>query len=115
MRRIAAALIGALCFVRGAAAQPPPAQAPPPPHGMPPRAAPPRAAPKDAGAPDLAFLEYLGSWQGDDDEWIAIKEWDQDAVPKGKPGDAAGKPPGPPAQAKEPAPQQAGNDHEKSR
>jgi hypothetical protein len=106
MRRIAAALIGALCFVRGAAGQPPPTQAPPP------RATPPRAAaPNDTAAPDLAFLEYLGSWQGDDDEWIAIKEWDQDAAPKGKPPDVAGKPP---AKPKEPAPQQAGNDHEKS-
>ena len=87
MRRIAAALIGALCFVRGAAGQPPPTQAPPP------RATPPPGRAEDAAAPDLAFLEYLGSWQGDDDEWIAIKEWDQDAAPKGKPPDAAGKPP----------------------
>ena len=106
MRRIAAALIGALCFVRKTAGQPPPTQAPPP------RATLPRAAPRDAAAPDLAFLEYLGSWQGDDDEWIAIKEWDQDAAPKGKPPDAAGKPP--PVNPKEPAPQQAGNNHEKS-
>jgi len=113
MRRIAAALVGALCFVRGAAGQPPPAHAPPP-RAMPPRAAQPRA-PADAAAPDLAFLEYLGSWQGDDDEWIAIKEWDQDGAPKGKPPDAAGKPPVPPVQPKEPTPQQAGNDHEKSR
>jgi len=103
MRRVAAVLIGALCFMRGAAAQPPPAQP------APPRATPPRASsPKDA-APDLAFLEYLGSWQGDDDEWLAIKEWDQDAAPK----DAAAKPP-PPVKPNEPAPQQAGSDHEKS-
>jgi hypothetical protein len=113
MRRIAAAMIGALCFVRGAAGQPPPAQAPPP-RATPPRAAPPRAAPRDAAAPDLAFLEYLGSWQGDDDEWMAIKEWDQDVAPKGQPPDAAGKPPDSPVNPKEPAPQQAGNDHEKS-
>jgi hypothetical protein len=78
-----------------------------------PRAAPPRA-PTDAAAPDLAFLEYLGSWQGDDDEWIAIKEWDQDGAAKGKPPDAAGKPPAPPVKPQEPTPQQAGNDHEKS-
>jgi hypothetical protein len=45
---------------------------------------------------------------------VAIKEWDQDAVPKGKLADAADKPPAPPAKPKEPAPQQAGNDHEKS-
>jgi len=41
--------------------------------------------PKDA-APDLAFLEYLGSWQADDDEWLVIREWDkehpQDSKPK---------------------------------
>ena len=115
MRRIAAALIAALCFIRGAAAQPPP-PAQPPAHAMPPHVAPPRAAaPKDAAAPDLDFLEYLGSWQGNDDEWIAIKEWDQDALPKGKSPDAAGKPPDSPAKPKEPTPQQAGNDHEKSR
>ena len=100
MRRIAATLIGALCFVRGAAAQPPPA---PPPHS-PPRP----AVPKNA-VPDLAFLEYLGSWQGDDDEWLAIKEWDQDGASKGKPGDAAGKPGDPAA-----TPPQPGNDHDKA-
>jgi hypothetical protein len=104
MRRIATTLIGALCVARGASAQPPAsAQAPPPP------ATPPRAAlPKDA-LPDLAFLEYLGSWQGDDDEWLAIKEWDQDSAPK----DAAGKPQDSAAKPKEPAPQRAGNDHDK--
>lgn len=110
MRRIAAALIGALCFVRWAAAQPPPAQASPP-HATPPRAAPPRAPGlKSGAAPDLEFLEYLGSWQGDDDEWLAIKEWDQDAAPK----DATAAPPVPPAKPKAPAPQQAGKDHEKN-
>jgi hypothetical protein len=113
MRRIAAALIGALCFLRGVAAQPPPAQGVPR-ATPPPRTAQPRApSPKDA-APDLAFLEYLGSWQGDDDEWLAIKEWDQDAAPKGKPPDATAKPPAPPVKSKETAPQQAGSDHEKS-
>lgn len=25
-------------------------------------------------APDLAFLEYLGSWQEDDDEWLVVSE-----------------------------------------
>jgi hypothetical protein len=29
-------------------------------------------------APDLDFLEYLGSWQADDDEWWEIAEWDKD-------------------------------------
>ena len=105
MRRIAAVLIGALCFVRGAAAQAPPAQS------APPRPATPKSSPPPA-VPDLAFLEYLGSWQGDDDEWLAIKEWDQDAAPKGKPPDAKAK--APPVEPKEPAPQQAGSDHDKA-
>lgn len=26
--------------------------------------------------PDLDLLEYLGSWQGDDEEWLAVVEWD---------------------------------------
>lgn len=39
-----------------------------------------RAEARDAGetaddVPDLAFLEYLGSWQADDDEWLLIAEW----------------------------------------
>ena len=97
MRRIAAALIGALCFMRGAAAQPP-AQ-PGPPHTTLPRPAPPKNA-----VPDLAFLEYLGSWQGDDDEWLAVKEWDKDGAPKEKPPDAPGKPPDSAPKPKEPAP-----------
>ena len=29
-------------------------------------------------APDLDFLEYLGSWQADDDEWLEIAEWEKD-------------------------------------
>jgi hypothetical protein len=109
MRRIAAVVIGALCFARGAAAQPPPPAQTPPPRATPPRHAP----PKDA-VPDLAFLEYLGSWQGDDDEWLAIKEWDQDGAPKGKSPDAAGKPHDPAEKAKEPAPQRAGSDHDQA-
>jgi hypothetical protein len=28
--------------------------------------------------PDLDFLEYLGAWAGDDDEWLAIEEWQKD-------------------------------------
>jgi hypothetical protein len=99
MRRITAALIGALCFVRGAAAQPP----------LPPHATSPRPPAKNA-APDLDFLEYLGSWQGDDDEWLAIKEWDQDGASK----DAAAKPPDSAAKPTEPAPQRAGDDHDKA-
>ena len=26
-------------------------------------------------APDLDFLEYLGAWAEEDDEWLAIEEW----------------------------------------
>ena len=29
-------------------------------------------------APDLEFLEYLGAWAEDDDEWLAIEEWQKD-------------------------------------
>ena len=28
-----------------------------------------------APAPDLDFLEYLGAWAEEDDEWLAIEEW----------------------------------------
>lgn len=28
--------------------------------------------------PDLEFLEYLGAWAEDDDEWLAIEEWQKD-------------------------------------
>jgi hypothetical protein len=64
MRRIASALVaaGGLWLARGAPAQ--------------------EAAPPAADArPDLEFLEYLGSWQADDDEWLAIREWEQDNPP----------------------------------
>lgn len=32
----------------------------------------------EATAPDLDFLEYLGTWAEDDDEWLAIEEWTND-------------------------------------
>lgn len=35
----------------------------------------------EAGAPDLAFLEYLGSWQEDDAEWLIVAEWDGTDAP----------------------------------
>ena len=28
--------------------------------------------------PDLDFLAYLGSWQENDEEWLAVSEWDGD-------------------------------------
>ena len=33
--------------------------------------------PEEAG-PDLDFLEYLGAWAEEDDEWLAIEEWQRD-------------------------------------
>jgi hypothetical protein len=55
MRRLGATLltVGGLWLVPAAQAQEPPAEP-----GL-----------------DLDFLEYLGSWQGEDDEWLAIEEW----------------------------------------
>ena len=44
--------------------------------------------------PDMEFLEYLGSWQGDDEEWLAVSDWDANS-------DAQGKEPEPPREEKE--------------
>jgi hypothetical protein len=40
-----------------------------------------------APGPDLDFLEYLGAWAEEDDEWLAIEEWqkDDDAKPEEDP------------------------------
>lgn len=37
--------------------------------------------------PELDFLEYLGAWAEEDDEWLAIEEWQKDnvAVPEKDP------------------------------
>ena len=35
--------------------------------------------PQDPAAPDLDFLEYLGAWVEEDDEWLAIEEWRKDS------------------------------------
>jgi hypothetical protein len=32
----------------------------------------------EAPSPDLDFLEYLGAWAEEDDEWLAIEEWEKD-------------------------------------
>jgi hypothetical protein len=40
-----------------------------------------QAGPPPDAAPDLEFLEYLGSWQADDEEWLAIREWEKDNPP----------------------------------
>jgi hypothetical protein len=29
-------------------------------------------------APDLDFLEYLGAWAEEDDEWLAIETWEKE-------------------------------------
>jgi hypothetical protein len=28
-------------------------------------------------APELDFLEYLGTWAEEDDEWLVIEEWER--------------------------------------
>ncbi len=33
---------------------------------------------RTAPGPDLDFLEYLGAWAEEDDEWLAIEEWQKD-------------------------------------
>jgi hypothetical protein len=60
MRKIASLVcaLGGLWLARGAHAQD--AKEPP------------------APAPDLDFLEYLGTWQADDDEWLVSEEWQKD-------------------------------------
>jgi len=37
-----------------------------------------QAEPEEPPAPDLDFLEYLGAWAEEDDEWLAIEEWQKD-------------------------------------
>lgn len=34
--------------------------------------------PEPLPEPDLEFLEYLGAWAEEDDEWLAIEEWQKD-------------------------------------
>ena len=36
------------------------------------------AEPEPELGPDLDFLEYLGAWAEEDDEWLAIEEWEKD-------------------------------------
>jgi hypothetical protein len=58
MRKVGSALLALGCWwLTGAAAQ----QAEP-----------------EAPGPDLDFLEYLGAWAEEDDEWLAIEEWEKD-------------------------------------
>ena len=54
----------------------------------------PFAGADEPDGPDLDLLEYLGSWQGDDEEWLAVSEWDAKS-------DAQGKEPEPPREEKD--------------
>ncbi len=40
---------------------------------------------EEAPGPDLDFLEYLGTWAEDDEEWLAIEEWENGS--SAKPGE----------------------------
>lgn len=43
----------------------------------------------EADDPDVDFLEYLGSWQDNDEEWLIVSEWEPDeSAPD--PGDTDG-------------------------
>ncbi|HVY65383.1 MAG TPA: hypothetical protein VHH11_11240 [Gammaproteobacteria bacterium] len=59
MRKVAATLcaVGGLWFARTVHAQD--TKTPPP-------------------SPDLDFLEYLGAWQDNDDEWLISEQWEKD-------------------------------------
>jgi hypothetical protein len=62
MRGISSAVLALACWwlaaVRAQDAEPPSAPAAP--------------------GPELDFLEYLGAWAEEDDEWLAIEEWQKD-------------------------------------
>jgi hypothetical protein len=46
-------------------------------------------------APDLDFLEYLGAWQENDEEWLVSEQWQKDgAGRKRRAPNADGKKPG---------------------
>jgi hypothetical protein len=57
MRRLGPALVAIGCWLTGAAAQ---------------------EADSESSGPELDFLEYLGAWAEEDDEWLAIEEWQKD-------------------------------------
>ena len=94
MRKTTAALFAfcALWFARGVAAQtekPPSGQdaKPAPGHGV-------KREPKSA-APDLDFLEYLGAWQENDEEWLVSEQWQRNGAGRRRGADSAeGKKPG---------------------
>ena len=61
----------------------------------------PAAAQEEAEAPDVDFLEYLGSWQAEDDEWFEIAEWEKDNPEKERDKDGGKKVKEPPEPEKE--------------
>jgi hypothetical protein len=72
MGKVAATLcaVGGLWFARAAYAQdakPAPTPAPTP-----------AKPPATLTAPDLDFLEYLGAWQENDEEWLVSEQWQKD-------------------------------------
>jgi len=68
MRKVAATLcaVSGLALARGAHAQ----EARPTPT--------PAKPPASATTPDLDFLEYLGAWQENDEEWLVSEQWQKD-------------------------------------
>ncbi len=66
MRKVVATwcAVGGLWFARAVHAQD--AKPAPPPPVTPPT------------APDLDFLEYLGAWQENDEEWLVSEQWQKD-------------------------------------
>jgi hypothetical protein len=39
-------------------------------------------AAQEESTPELDFLEYLGSWQDTDEEWLLVSEWDGETPPE---------------------------------
>jgi hypothetical protein len=68
MRRIVSAVLALACWQTAARAQPA----------------------EEAPAPDLDFLEYLGTWAEEDDEWLAIEEWENGTPAKPEEQDPRG-------------------------
>jgi hypothetical protein len=92
MRKSTATLcaLSGLWFARGA-----PAQAAKPPPAQDAKTAPADVARPAPGAPDLDFLEYLGAWQENDEEWLVSEQWQKDAAGRKRAADKAdGKKPG---------------------
>ena len=94
MRRTTATLftLCVLWFTRGVAAQtekPPSVQ-----DAKPAPAQSAKRKPKPA-APDLDFLEYLGAWQENDEEWLVSEQWQKNGARRKRGADSAdGKKPG---------------------